>query len=366
MPGELIVSGTLICGDQLEVSDGYVVVRDGKIREVVVDRGIERVEAAATGLVCPALVNAHTHVGDAIAKDPPYLPLEELVKPPDGLKHRLLRAAAPAAVAAGMRSALADMAATGTGHCADFREGGAAGAQMLRGLAGGRATVLGRAGEGEAVEDVLRHADGLGFSGANDLPRDALFAMAQKAKDRHKMVGIHAGELNSSDIDTAMELAPDFLVHMTHASGRDIARARDLGVPVVVCPRSNAACDAGAPPVRAMVEAGLLLGLGTDNVMINAPDMFAEMEWTSKLYVRDDRRTLRMATIDGARLLGLGDRKGSIEAGKDADLVVLDKSSNNLRCSQNLLGSLVRRARPDDITCCIIGGKVWRNSSRKS
>ena len=362
MSGELVVSGTIITGDDLEVSDGYVVVRDGKIREV----GRGSVAADAEGLVCPAFVNAHTHVGDSVAKDLPYMPLDDLVKPPGGLKHRILGAASPDEIAAGIRATLADMAATGTGCCGDFREGGAAGARLLRELAGGRALVFGRVVGEETVEDVLRYADGLGFSGANDLPYDTLFAMAQKAKDRGKMAGIHAGELNRSDIDTAMELLPDFLVHMTHAADRDIARARDLGIPVIVCPRSNAATGIGLPPVKKMAEAGLVVGLGTDNAMINGPDMFAEMEWASKAFVRDDRLTLRMATVDGARLLGVAARKGSITAGKDADLIVLDKGSNNLRCSQNLVSSLVRRARPDDISFFVSGGRAWRNSSRKS
>jgi cytosine/adenosine deaminase-related metal-dependent hydrolase len=362
MPGDLIISGDIICGDELELEEGYVVVRDGKIHEV----GFDRVAGDLNGLVCPAFVNAHTHVGDSVAKDLPYMPLDDLVRPPDGLKHRILRSASPEQIAEGIRSTLADMAATGTGHCADFRENGAEGARLLRELAGDRATVLGRIAGEDTAEDVLRHADGLGFSGANDIPRDTLFSIAQKAKDQGKMVGIHAGELNRSDIETAMELRPDFLVHMTHATDRDLARARDLGLPVAVCPRSNVATGVGFPPVRKMAEAGLLLGLGTDNVLINGPDMFAEMEWASKAFLRDDRLTLRMATVDGARLLGIGTRKGSIAAGKDADLIILDKGSNNLRCSKNLLSSLVRRARPDDISYFISGGRVWRNSSRIS
>ncbi|OPY26993.1 MAG: chlorohydrolase [Methanocella sp. PtaU1.Bin125] len=362
MPVELIVSGTLIHGDDFEVSDGYVVVRDGRIHEV----GFERVASDVSGLVCPAFVNAHTHVGDSVAKDLPYMPLDDLVRPPDGLKHRILRAALPEEIAEGIRSTLADMAATGTGHCADFRENGVQGVRLLRELAGGRATILGRATEADTVEDVLEYADGLGLSGANDIPRDALFSMAQKATDRRKIVGIHAGELNRSDVDTALELKPGFLVHMTHATGHDLRRAGDLGIPVAVCPRSNVATGVGVPPLKEMIAAGLLLGLGTDNVMINAPDMLAEMEWVSKAFLHDDVRTLRMATLDGARLLGMGDRKGSIRAGKDADLIVLDKSSNNLRCSKNLLSSLVRRARPDDISHFISGGRIWQNSSRKS
>ncbi len=205
-----------------------------------------------------------------------------------------------------------------------------------------------------------------GYSGANDIPRDALFSMAKKAKDRGKIVGIHAGELNRSDVDTALELRPGFLVHMAHASDGDLRMAADLGIPVVVCPRSNMATGVGMPRLKKMTEAGLLVGLGTDNVMINAPDMFAEMEWASKAFLHDDVRTLRMATLDGAMLLGKGDHKGSVMVGKDADLVVVDKSSNNLRCSKNLLSSLVRRARPDDISHFISGGRIWQNSSTKS
>ncbi|HTX44631.1 MAG TPA: amidohydrolase, partial [Methanocella sp.] len=117
MSREYIVSGQLIYGDDFEVRDGYVVVSDGKIKEV----GFERCEGDMQGLVCPAFVNAHTHLGDSIVKDPPYMPLVDLVAPPNGLKHRVLNAASPAEVAGGMGTALEAMRSTGTCHCIDFR-----------------------------------------------------------------------------------------------------------------------------------------------------------------------------------------------------------------------------------------------------
>jgi cytosine/adenosine deaminase-related metal-dependent hydrolase len=362
MPEEYVVSGTLLYGDDFEVREGYLVVREGKIREV----GFDRTRGDIHGLICPAFINAHTHLGDSIAKDLPYMPLADLVAPPDGLKHRILRAASPEEIKAGMVSSLADMAVTGTCHCVDFRENGAAGARLLREVAGDRATIMGRIMGEDTLEDVLRASDGLGLSGANDMPRDVLLRLAAGAKGAGKLVGIHAGELNDTDIPGALEIEPDFLVHMTHAGPGDILKTADLGIPVAVCPRSNALTGVGLPPLRAMVDAGIPLALGTDNIMLNGPDMFREMEWASKAFLHNDAYTLTMATLNGARLMGCDGSRGSILPGKAADLLVLSQDSDNLKHSRNLLSSLVRRARPDDISYTITGGKIWQNCSRRS
>ncbi|CAJ36693.1 amidohydrolase family protein [Methanocella arvoryzae] len=362
MPEEYVVSGTLLYGDDFEAREGYLVIRDGKIREV----GFDRTQGSIQGIVCPAFINAHTHLGDSVAKDLPYMPLAELVAPPDGLKHRILRETPPETIASGMASALADMAATGTCHCIDFRENGVAGVRLLRDVAGNRATIMGRLAGADSVAEVLQAADGLGLSGANDMPRDLLLSLGASARKAGKLLGIHAGELNATDIPGAMEISPDFIVHMTHATAADIRKTADLGIPVVVCPRSNALTGVGLPPLREMVEAGVQLALGTDNVMLNGPDMFREMEWVSKAFLHNDAYTFRMATLNGARLMGCGGSRGSILPGKDADLIVLRQGSDNLKFSRNLLGTIVRRARPDDIGYTIIGGRIWQNSSRKS
>jgi cytosine/adenosine deaminase-related metal-dependent hydrolase len=120
----------------------------------------------------------------------------------------------------------------------------------------------------------------------------------------------------------------------------------------------------GLAPVKELREAGITLALGTDNVMLNGPDMFREMEWADKLFLHDDACTLRMATLNAARLARLD--KGSIVPGKDADIIVFNVDSDTFKSSQNLLGTVVRRARPDDISYFIDEGKVWRNSSRRS
>jgi cytosine/adenosine deaminase-related metal-dependent hydrolase len=210
---------------------------------------------------------------------------------------------------------------------------------------------------------VLEFSDGTGISGANDMPYDALAEAVEKAKKAGKTAGIHAGELNRSDIDTAIDTMPDFLVHMTQAIDADIQKVADRGLPVVTCPRSNAVTGGGIPPIKKMAEAGLTMALGTDNVMLNSPDMFREMEWTSKAFLHDDAYTLKMATLNGARLLGMEKETGSILPGKRAELLVLDGSSDNLRGHKNALSAIVRRAGPDDVSCFICGDRIWRRYS---
>ncbi|AFC99049.1 Cytosine deaminase and related metal-dependent hydrolase [Methanocella conradii HZ254] len=359
MQGEYTISGIMIYGEEFEVREGYVVVEGSRIKEV----GFERCDSPIEGLICPAFVNAHTHVGDSIAKDLPFLPLLELVAPPDGLKHRILNAASRSAIADGMRSALDAMRRTGACHFIDFREGGVQGSSLLKGLAGGKATVLGRLAPEDSVEELLSVADGVGISSARDLPAEALHAIVEKAKKSRKIIGIHAGELNRNDIDNAIEIMPDFLVHMTQATASDMRRVADHGIPVVVCPRSNAVTGVGLPPVKQMREAGITLALGTDNVMMNSPDMFREMEWADKLFLHDDAYALRMATLNAARLARLN--KGALKPGMDADLLVFNLDSDTFKSSQNLLSTIVRRAGPDDISYFIEEGKAWRNCSRK-
>ena len=333
MPHEYIVSGTILYGDDFELREGYVVISGRKIKEI----GFERHDSEVSGLICPAFINAHTHVGDSIAKDLPYMPLVDLVAPPDGLKHKILNAASGEEITEGIKATLSDMRRTGTFNFIDFRENGAAGSRLLRELAGDRAMILGRLAGNDTIADVLKESDGLGISSTRDIPEDVLRAIVETAKNSRKTVGIHAGELNRNDIDTAIDIMPDFLVHMTRAIDPDIQRIADRNIPVVVCPRSNAITGVGQPPVKAMHDAGIELALGTDNVMLNSPDMFAEMSWIAKAFLHDDTYTLKMATLNGARLMGKN--AGSIEAGKDADLLVINQKSDNLKGSKNLLSS---------------------------
>ena len=362
---DYVVGGQILSGSDFEAITGYVRVEAGKIVEIEERSTITQRGCLACGIVIPALINAHTHLGDSIIKDVPFNDLDSLVKPPHSVKHRALRDISLQALTDAMRTSLLDALVTGTILLADFREGGISGVNALiaaaRAVKKVRVIILGRPCNGrdyigeDEIDTILDVASGVGISGTRDFSTSTIEALTDKARMLNKFVAIHAGEKDGLDIDSAIAFNPDCLVHMTHASKRQI----ECGIPIIVCPRSNLVTCVGSsflhPPISKMLEA-TLVGLGTDNVMLNSLNMFAEMEFASKAFVHDDLQVLRMATINNAKILKVDRELGSIDVGKQADLLVLNTKSNNLLGTRNIVNSVVRRARPDDILLFTQGG----------
>jgi cytosine/adenosine deaminase-related metal-dependent hydrolase len=330
------IEGTILRGRSFDPVEGRIVIQAGQI---------EAVEAAAVdsdAIILPAFVNAHTHLGDSVAKDAGEgRSLQELVAPPDGLKHQYLETASQEELITAMRRSLAFMHSTGTGAFVEFREGGLAGIRAMEAALTNvklDPVVLGR----ETLE-AMKASDGYGASGAHD----ADFSSERTATDAAgKLFGIHAGEDDPADINPALDLNPDFLVHMVHAKPLHLDRVADRGVPVAVCPRSNIVTGVGRPPIDALRER-TTVALGTDNVMLNSPSMFREMTFVSKLYEIPAAAVLRMATVNGAELADLD--CGLIEPGRAARLLVLDGESNNLAGTHDLRRAVVRRAGVSDV-----------------
>ena len=330
------LSGTILAGEDYDPLEGRVVVEDGEIAAV------ERTATDSKDIVCPAFVNAHTHVGDSIAKEAGRgLSLDELVAPPDGLKHRLLREASRNDKIQAMARSLSFMEAGGTGAFLEFREGGRSGVEALAEAAaavGVEPVVFGRGGI-----DVLEAADGFGASGAHD---DDFSTARAAAREAGKPFAIHAGEVDADDINPAIDLEPDHLVHMVHAESTHLERVEDTGTPVVICSRSNLVTGVGLPPVPDLLER-TTVALGTDNVFLNSPSMFREMAFTAKLFDVDAPTVLRMATAAGAELAGLN--CGTITSGREARLFVLDGDSDNLAGVRDPVRAVVRRAGVGDV-----------------
>jgi guanine deaminase len=126
------------------------------------------------------------------------------------------------------------------------------------------------------------------------------------------------------------------LAHAIHCSDRELARLVETGTRVAHCPASNLFIGAGVMPLARWLAAGLSVGLGSD--VSGGPDASIFSVMRVGAYSQMARRSLvgdegailepldwlRMGTLDGARALGLADRIGSVEAGKEADLIVVD------------------------------------------
>ncbi|PSQ06544.1 nucleoside deaminase [Halobacteriales archaeon QS_6_71_20] len=338
MSGVSTYEGTVLVGRDFDAVEGRVVAEDGEIVAV------EEESVASDDVVSPAFVNAHTHIGDSVAKEAGRgLDLDALVAPPDGLKHRILRRTSTEEKVAAMRRSLRHMHATGTTAHVEFREGGVAGVEAIREASEGvpvDSVVLGRE-EIAAMEHPF--AAGFGASGA----RDGDFTAERNATRRTgKTFGIHAGERDDLDVGAAMDLDPDHLVHMVHANETQLDRLADAEWPVAVCPRSNLVTGVGVPPLRELMDR-TTVALGTDNVMLNSPSMLREMAFAAKLTEASAVEVLRAATVNGAELAGLD--CGLIEPGRPARLVVFDGDTDNLGGVRDPVRAVVRRAGEGDV-----------------
>lgn len=162
-------------------------------------------------------------------------------------------------------------------------------------------------------------------------------------------------------------------VHMTAVSDAEIDLVSERGVRVVHCPHSNMKLASGTCPVTRFLAAGIPVGLGTDGAASNnALDMFAEARLAALLAksanadptVLPATDVVAMATLGGARALGLDDRIGSIEVGKRADLVAVDLSHPAMQPLNDPHASLVHSDAGARVTHTFVDGRcVYENGA---
>jgi len=309
----------------------------------------------------PGFVNAHTHVGDSFAFPAPKGSVEDVVGPPDGYKHRMLRTVSRDAKLSAMTDAVEIMAATGTSTFIDFREEGLAGIMDLLSAVRTdmpRPIVLGRPARfpvsDQEIDEVLAGCDGLGLSALRDMDVTLAKRMASKARSAGRLFALHASEASREDVDTILDLHPDFVVHMTSATDDDVQTCADEGVPVVVCPRSNDFFGLDTKIPR-LIAAGVDVALGTDNGMISRPDMLLEMQAAHRLSggALTPTQIVHLATFGGRKVLNA---KGKITTGIGIsdDLVVMDVRG------LDPLGEVVTSAGSSSVSAVIHGGRLRR------
>ncbi len=373
-------------------------------------------------LIIPGFINAHTHIGDSIGKDIAVdSGLDTRVHPVLGIKQSILKNTAPDSLKSFMRSSAISMMKKGITAFADFREGGKYGVELLRDAISDlpiKCVILGRVESyfdpvkrkaknpqnmrpniKQKVENlskirtltaeqlqyacqVLMASDGLGLSGANENTDESLKQYRDLLEKKEKKTGkiikkpllsIHAAEskqttkfskskTGKTEVERIMQyLKPDFIVHMTNATNEDFSLLFRNRCGIVICPRANGVLGAGIPRVANMLKSGCTIAIGTDNVMLNSPDILREMDyiWKVSRATEDQlisaKNILKLATVNGAQILRLN--SGFIGAGRAADLIFIDKRHVDLYPIHNPYASIIQRLSQDSIRAVMINGK---------
>ncbi|MCD7782167.1 MAG: amidohydrolase family protein [Methanosphaera sp.] len=377
-----IKNGLVLTGINLEPVETNVVINDeGRITKISPNASEGQIIDATGCIVTPAFLNAHTHIGDAIAKDVgDGLSMEELVAPPDGLKHKILKSASRQELVDAMHEVAKDMMYSGVSTFIDFREGGIEGVKLLK-----EATfdlpinvcILGRSDVyydpdapiikvREETRELLQYCDGIGLSGIQDVDSEVALQIAEICNQEDKIAMVHTAEYyelqeqsiqmsNQSEVERVLRAGYINLVHVTYPVLNDLDLLKSSSPCIISCPRSNGMLSNGIPPLSAYVEEGLDVALGTDNVMFNEPDMFREMEYTLKA-VRGSYKNnitakdiLKMTTINGFKILG---KDISIQEGNVSDMLVIRQKSDDPYLS------IVNRSSKEDIVEFIMANQM--------
>ena len=340
-------------------------------------------------LLIPGLINSHTHIGDSIGKDVSLdSSVDSKIHPVSGIKQKILAETPKKELARFMRKSVISMLRKGTTTFVDFREGGIEGIQLLRNAIKEnpiRSIILGRINYYQTKSEIkkntpmpesyktelkllLRECDGVGISGPNE-NSDSNLNTYSKVK---KLRAIHSAETvqsySTSKIITgcsepirALLAKPTFLVHMTFATKNDLRKISNKIRGIVICPRANAVLAEGIPDIILMDNMNCNLAIGTDNVMINSPDLFREMDYLWKVSMAlhkkriDPKIILKMVTVNAGKLLN--QKIGVIKKGFLADCLFLEKKSIDLDPLNNPHAAIVHRASENSIKAVMIGGE---------
>jgi cytosine/adenosine deaminase-related metal-dependent hydrolase len=356
-------------------------------------------------VIMPGMYNSHTHMGDACAPDGATgLTLEQGFFRPDGYKYRKLAAQSEHEHLAHITNHLRYMARTGTiGHL-DFREQGAYGAQLLQqasDITGVRSVILGQFNRlpfsaKELVQNqaslsaearaellaVLAIAQGFSESTMNDLTDAAWADIYQITAQQNKLRAIHCLEnegyrevslavTGRGDLERALSIYhPHLVIHATVANQAEIDLMSEHRVNVVLNPRANANLGLPLPPVAKLLASQVNLLLGTDNGLLNSPNLLAELDFTYKIAKSQfgdalhptPASILQMVTSNIRPVLG-GDTYGYLAPGLPADFVVVNFYAPHLQASQHLLASLLTRTTPEDILMTVRQGQIlWQRN----
>ncbi len=409
-PGTILIRNATIVtmNDRLDVVEGAVGVSDGRIMSVGADSGgrHERVIDAAGGYLLPGFIQTHVHLCQTLfrgmADDMPLL---------EWLKRRVwpLEAAHnPATLRAAVRLAASELLLSGTtcvltmetvhdtdvvfetladvglrasvGKCMmDASPDAPARLQEQTVRSIDESLALKTRWDG-AANGRLRAAFAPRF--AVSCSRDLLESVAALAAAEPTLVHTHASE-SRDEIEVVRRLSGGFsnleyladtglatpalcAAHCVWVTEREQEILAERDVKVLHCPGSNLKLGSGIAPVADMRARGISVSLGADGAACNNRlDMFEEMRLAATLQAMRShpgalpaRDAIWMATREGARALGLEHELGSIEPGKRADLIVVERDRAHITPDRDPWSTLAYAARGSDVRLTMVDGEV--------
>jgi len=419
---ELIENGIIILNDQkIEKAGKASDVKNSESYLNAIKNDDAKFIDAEGFMIIPGLINSHTHIGDSIGKDiSSNADLDTRVNPKHSIKKTILEKTDTSQLKQFMKNAAISMLNKGITTFIDFREGGSLGLNLLKdalkdvpikSIALGRLDFNSFSGkyknndilkdnfrsmieskpnqdwELDALKygnDLLNECDGFGISGANEHDNFMLSVYKKiirntnvqnlPLKKNNSIVAIHAAEsaqaVNESLRNSGMTeiertisvLEPDVYVHVTNPTTHDLDLIHSANKGIVICPRANGMLGVGFAPIKEMMNRSLLISIGTDNVMINSPDIFKEMDFllkSQRAYEKnnlflDAKTILKMTTVNGGKMFNKN--IGCVDVGYQADLLFIDKYGIDLYPLHDPYMSLVQRCSERDIKAIMIDG----------
>ena len=404
----LIRNGTIVTMDQnSSIVRGDVLIRDGRIAEVggAINPDVDETIDAHGCAVLPGFIQTHIHLCQTLFRGA----ADDLALI-DWLKKRVwpMEAAHTAeSIRASARLGIAELIKGGT-TCALTMETVRHTEAVLRVVeeSGFRATVgkcmmdkgddvpaelheQTRASIDESVALIEKwhgQADGrirccFAPRFAISCTRDLLSEVSQLAKKHRVMIHTHAsenrneceiveretGERNIDYLSSLGIVGPHVLLaHCIHLDNAEMEALATTRTNVAHCPSSNLKLGSGIARVTEMLARGIAVSLGADGAACNNRlDMFTEMRTAALLQkalhgpeVLPAAQALRMATIEGARAMGLEDEIGSLEMGKRADIIVVALNQSHSTPASDAVSTLVYAAQPCDVRTTIIDGQI--------
>ncbi|WP_116368704.1 TRZ/ATZ family hydrolase [Parahaliea mediterranea] len=391
------------------VFGGYsLAIRDGRIaalgpRATFAGWQAQEVVELPGQVLLPGLINAHGHAAMSLlrgyADDKALMPwLEEHIWPAEAAH------VSAEFVTDGTELAMAEMIRSGTTTFSDmyfFPEATAAAVQaagmrcQLSIPIIGFQTAWARNAhdcitKGLSLRDSLKHDDRItvvfGPHATYTVPEDDLAQVATYSAELDLPIQIHLHE-TANEVQQALVASGERpiealnrlgllgprtqCVHMTELQPQDIALLAATGAHVVHCPRSNMKLGSGICPTQALHQAGVNLALGSDGAASNnSLNLFAEMQAAALLAKVAGRNAsavpaaaaLEMATLGGARALGIDEQVGSLEAGKLADIIAVDLSGPATQPVHNPLSQVVYACNGSEVSHnWVAGRRLLRN-----